>query len=248
MSHLQKTPASSRLRPAFGGRSAAFQSGLRATALASSWWISPPIDLCQGIRTGPLRNHPRGRKCYLRSPVLADRLEPVAQPPPAGCSCVYPTRQGTSRDPLANRTPPGKQCLTAAIFRPPRQTPVSFVRIVRARTIRALHRESPQSQQPGVSPACRRPKSRRSRGDGRRSAADAELRIGRVSSLIRSWVVVLHSTRLAARGWNGHVGTHDPRSGRGQALQRGSPIATVFRPHPSCDVRGIWLYGTGRAD
>ena len=39
--------------------------------------------LCQEIRTGPLRSHPRGRGCYLHSPAAADRPEPVAQPPSA---------------------------------------------------------------------------------------------------------------------------------------------------------------------
>ena len=42
-----------RVRPIFGGRSMAFQGALRATALASSWWISSPVDLLSGDSDRP---------------------------------------------------------------------------------------------------------------------------------------------------------------------------------------------------
>jgi hypothetical protein len=55
----------------------------------------------------------------------------------------------------------------------------------------------------------------------------------RTSVLARPfWPWPCRDIQSTAKARNGRAGTHDPRSGRGQALRRGSPIASAFRPHP----------------
>ena len=206
-----------------GGGSAASQRGLRATALASSWW-----------------NHPRGRRCYMGSPIRANRPEPVAQPPQAGCSQVRPAHQGPVWTCLRIGRRQGNNANRRHILTTPSHSRLFCTDSSCTNYPCILRGELPQSQKLRAPAACRQPKSSRSRGGW--SAFDGRFTTPRRTSVLAhpSWAATLHDIPPTAKDWNDRAGTHNPRPNRGRLYYSAhSNLASACHGYACVAMRNI---------